>query len=364
MGLGKTYVGLGLVRRLKKKTLIIAPAFLCNNWRDEIAKSGIDKRYFTVVSYSKIKTIINEDFHTMIMDEAHYLKNPDSQRTTYTRDYILRKKPKYLLLMTGTPLKNDASEMFSLFQLVSAGYDLKNFKQFKNNIWRFKNYFMNASQMIISGRRVTKFKGVKNHAEFKAIREQVTLTKKVDEVLKLPDTVQKFIRQDCEVLDDKLVKAFKDKDQKAFMTVKAKAASLNVPYTIQMVEEIPAQVVVFTEHVDAATDLARKLKVPAITGKVSADKRDEIVKAFVSGETRYLVATYKTAGVGLNLVNCSHMVFNDLPFIPADLEQAKSRIRRIGAKHTCFYYYMALSSMYFRIFKALKTKQDDIRMLE
>lgn len=363
MGLGKTHVALGLVRRLKKKTLVVCPAFLVNNWKDEIKKNGVSDEYFTICSYTKISHFLDEPFHTVIIDEAHYLKNPDSQRSKIMMSYVQKNRPKYLLMLTGTPLKNDASEIFSLLKILSIGYDLKQFKKFKDNYWRFKNYFMNRTQMIISGRTVNKFKGIKNKDEFTSMVAPIFLRRRTDQTIKLPESISKYIRQNVTIFDDDFAEAYNSGDKQSFMTVKAKAAEHTTLYTLQILEEIPGQCVIFTDHVISAKKLAKALKVEPIYGNVKGEDRDRIVEDFKTGKTNYLVATYKTAGVGLTLTNACHMVFNDLPYVPADLEQAKARIRRIGQKHTCYYYYMALSSMYFRIFQAIKRKTEVTKIL-
>ena len=54
------------------------------------------------------------------------------------------------------------------------------------------------------------------------------------------------------------------------------------------------------------------------------------------------------------------MIFNDLPFVPADLDQAKARIRRIGQDKKCFYYYIVSSETDNKLLDMLKRKNRDI----
>jgi SNF2 family DNA or RNA helicase len=61
--------------------------------------------------------------------------------------------------------------------------------------------------------------------------------------------------------------------------------------------------------------------------------------------------------VGVNLTSCHHMVFNDAPWVPADMAQAEGRIHRIGQSRSCFYYYILASRVDQRIFRTLAAKR-------
>jgi SNF2 family DNA or RNA helicase len=54
------------------------------------------------------------------------------------------------------------------------------------------------------------------------------------------------------------------------------------------------------------------------------------------------------------------MVFNDLPWVPADLQQAEKRIHRIGQQERCFYYYVIDPGMGELIYKTLEAKIKDL----
>ena len=106
MGLGKTVQALGTVNNLKSdRVLIVAPPSLLVNWKKEadkwlvgdppihIVSSGKPEDWqmpdsgpgITVIGYSNLakhrKAIRSADWDMVILDEAHYVGNPDSQRT-------------------------------------------------------------------------------------------------------------------------------------------------------------------------------------------------------------------------------------------------------------------------------------------
>ena len=120
-------------------------------------------------------------------------------------------------------------------------------------------------------------------------------------------------------------------------------------HTIKLASEIlenGEKVVIFTDHVRAAGEIARKLGVKAISGEVEPSERAKYVQQFEqhSGAVA-LVATIPSLSVGVNLTSARYMIFNDLPFVPSDLDQAKKRIHRIGQSKKCFYYYVYISDM-------------------
>jgi SNF2 family DNA or RNA helicase len=70
----------------------------------------------------------------------------------------------------------------------------------------------------------------------------------------------------------------------------------------------------------------------------------------------FIVATIGSMSVGVNLQAANYMVFNDYPWVPADLAQAEKRIHRIGQKSNCFYYYIFSSGVDENIFQTILDK--------
>jgi SNF2 family DNA or RNA helicase len=64
------------------------------------------------------------------------------------------------------------------------------------------------------------------------------------------------------------------------------------------------------------------------------------IEPFVSGKTKYMVANPASAGVGLNLQNCSYQIFYSLSYSLLEYEQAKGRTHRHGQKSTCVYIHL------------------------
>src|SRR5581483_9102058 len=79
----------------------------------------------------------------------------------------------------------------------------------------------------------------------------------------------------------------------------------------------------------------------SITGEDTAAERQRAVDALQGdAETRVLVANLKAAGVGPNLTAATHVVFNDLDWVPGNHWQAEDRIYRIGQTRPAFITYL------------------------
>lgn len=356
MGLGKTVTALALHRLVSDSTLVVCPKYLIQNWKDEVVKFNI-QGHIEFINYAMFKNLKDRRYDLIVVDEAHYLKTPSSKRSKLFMDYIVDKPPTHLLLMTGTPCKNDVSELYNLLRLCNVKHKDPEITKFRNNIFSFKSKFMNQKIKKFGKKVIRDFSGFKNRSEYISLCKPYILKKTLDEV-KLPSKVDKVLTVGNLSLDNELSKLLKKFDKDAYMTLKAKTAKAVAPYTVDHCKTMKAQCVIFTDHIGSCEFIAGELEVPFIHGSVDTDKRNKIIDDFKNGEDQFLVATYKTAGVGLNLVNANYMVFNDLPFVPADLEQAKARILRLGQSRTCFYYYMALSDLYWKLHAMLKNKTE------
>jgi DNA repair and recombination protein RAD54B len=171
MGLGKTLQSIGLIWTLLKQSpfpvqnsmikraLIVCPASLIQNWKQEFQKWLGDiriqvyvvdaatvsvnefflaRRYqVMIIGYEKLQKFKEEilagHFDLCICDEGHRLKNGDVQ-AAQTLSLLPTKKR---IILSGTPIQNDLSEFYSMVQFVNPGFlgTSGNFKRaFENDI--------------------------------------------------------------------------------------------------------------------------------------------------------------------------------------------------------------------------------------
>ena len=161
MGLGKTFQALAAVAiKIKEKresnknwkkheytSLVVCPGTLVHNWRNEISKffkesdlKGIvfeevmDKGFrklkqtilpkvdILIISYDKLRSHFQHftdiNFLYIILDEAHLIKNSKSQTTIAVKSLKSERK----LVLTGTPLQNRVTELWSIFDFLMPGF--------------------------------------------------------------------------------------------------------------------------------------------------------------------------------------------------------------------------------------------------
>ena len=159
MGLGKTVqmlaVILSYIERNKdpKPSMVVCPSSLALNWYNEIQKfapslkaivihGGAEERetqieqinqyHIVVTSYDLLKRDIevyrtqNYEFQYVIADEAQYIKNNNTQNAKAIKE--IHSQTRYAL--TGTPIENSLSELWSIFDFIMPGY-LFRYKKFK-----------------------------------------------------------------------------------------------------------------------------------------------------------------------------------------------------------------------------------------
>ena len=159
MGLGKTVQILSVIAtyideaKVPKPTLVVCPSSLTLNWQSEINKftNGISsivvhgtleerqkqikdmpKYNIIITSYELLKRDIQEyqkynyDFKYIVADEAQYIKNNNTKNAKAIKE--IKAETRYAL--TGTPIENSLSELWSIFDFIMPGY-LFSYKKFK-----------------------------------------------------------------------------------------------------------------------------------------------------------------------------------------------------------------------------------------
>ena len=391
MGLGKTLISLQAVTELKSKTLIVCPAYIALNWKSEINKFFPDKIVsffkhksefyfpvdsdFVIITYSFIgdADILFEWAETVIIEEAHYLKTINAKRTEAAHRLIYENSIPRVIMLTGTPILNRVYELHSLLCITQYDPRIKE-SQFLNRFRTFvdfANHFSNLEEYEVwKGKKKVKvqnWKGTKNLDELKGILSKIMIRYKSSDVLDLPEYQDHFIEVDNQDWPD-LITAFDkfrgDSDNDSVLPqIKAKAALAKAPLTAEYVKSLMEegiQVIVYSDHVEAAKEIARILKTTHIDGSSSIAVRNREASMFQKGEKDAIVATIGSFSTGINLQSSHNMVFNDLPWSVGLLEQAKYRIIRVGQQNRCNFHFIMGSYQDKYIYEKLQDKKEVI----
>jgi SWI/SNF-related matrix-associated actin-dependent regulator of chromatin subfamily A-like protein 1 len=375
MGLGKTRQAIVALREAAPNGpfLIVCPASVKLNWRREIhavepdadvhaVADGGDWRAegrWTVVNYDLLgklqAQVLARPWAGIVLDEAHYIKN-DSQRTTRALRLLGIGKgatpasdPEAAYLLTGTPMSNRPRDLFNLLKAVR--------HPLATSFYSFATRYCAA---IDNGYGLDT-NGASNLEELAQLVSGVLLRRTKDEALDLPPKVRTW--QPVGVADkavgrlegralDYLAKhpARSGPTWTQFLGLLNAArhaiAVAKAPATIEAVSErleSDEKVVVFTSYTAVVEKLMAAFGDAAvsITGADSAEARQRAADALQRDPSvRVLVGNLQAAGVGINLTAATHVIFNDLDWVPGNHWQAEDRIYRIGQTRPAFVTYL------------------------
>ena len=382
MGLGKTLQYLTYIYANKsddKTSLVICPASLIYNWKDEAYKFAKDLKVICINGSQTnrkelIKDINNYDlvvtsydyirrdyelyrdftFDTIALDEAQYIKN----QTTKNAKSVKELKAKYRLALSGTPIENSLAELWSIFDFLMPDY-LSNYHYFKANYESpiIKNQDEDATKRL------------------KAYVEPFILRRRKKDVLKdLPDRIDKTIYIDFNEEEEKLyqasaimasseLKEMLDIDSDNFNKVKilamlnklrqlcieprlqysnVKEISSKMKACLELLERLKAngeKTLIFSSYTSLLSLLEEELSKNKITyykltGQTSKEERRELVSKFQNDDTDVFLISLKAGGTGLNLTSASAVIHFDPWWNISAQNQASDRAHRIGQKNT------------------------------
>jgi SWI/SNF-related matrix-associated actin-dependent regulator 1 of chromatin subfamily A len=373
MGLGKTTSTIiAALETGAKKILIICPATLKINWKREIenyskksvfiaeGKNFETNHDFVIINYDIIKNfhdskkkgeskILEGKFDLVIVDEAHYIKNAQAQRTKLINDIV--KDIERVWLLTGTPMTSRPIDYFNLLSLVDSPV--------AKNWMAYVVRYCAGYQFKVGPRKVWNVMGASNLEELRDRTTNTILRRLKEDVLDLPEKIitpiyLRLKSKEYENLMGEYYEWYRSKpDESNSLTVqftkltkvRQVIANEKTLQTIELAENIIEQgkkAIIFcnfTESLDAIVQHFGKSAVK-VNGSMSKVERQNSVDRFQEDEkVKVFVGNIKAAGVGITLTAAEAVIMNDLSFLPSDHSQAEDRAYRIGQKNNVLVYY-------------------------
>lgn len=394
MGLGKTIQALSHLLlekeqgRLTGPSLIVAPTSVLFNWAKEIEKftpslsyvviNGVKRQeHFEQLSqYDIVITsypLLLKDceihqqhvFYYLILDEAHYIKNPK----TKLYQAMLTLKAQHKLCLTGTPMENHLGEFWAQFNFLLPGF-LASYQQFtrlfKNPIekhndhdrksilnQRIKPFILRRSKELIAKelpKKTTIIQTLKIDGKQAELYESVRLT--MDSRLKEIIAAKGLQRSQIEILDAllKLRQVCNHPQLLSLSSAKSVQQSAKMEFLMETLPEMVDEgrkVLIFSQFTSMLAliekDLiANKIGYVKLTG--SSTNRQEIVEKFQSGAVPVFLISLKAGGVGLNLTAADTVIHFDPWWNPAVENQATDRAYRIGQDKPVFVYKLIIEN--------------------
>lgn len=388
VGLGKTIeagmlVKEYLMRGMVKNVLILTPASLVSQWKEEMrAKFGLEfittddreftkdpisfwKQRFIIASINTTKNSKNRPlvipgfYDLVIIDEAHHLRN----RTTLAWKLVNQLKKRFIFLLTATPVQNNLLELFNLITLLKPG-QFKTEKLFRKEYIQRGNLRAPAHKeklaallrevMIRNTRSAIDLKLPKRFAT--TIRVEPTETEKevylkVNNFLKSRNFKRPLLHlllREAGSSPLALRKSLLHRDgaQDIIEAIDRLQGTGKGRELLKILRKNPHEKkVIFTQYLksmDYVTDLLRRQGIAFVTfrGDLSLRKKDEALARFKE-EIPVLVSS-ESGGEGKNMQFCNTIINFDLPWNPMKIEQRIGRLHRIGQTRDVFIFNLSV----------------------
>jgi hypothetical protein len=403
MGLGKSSLALWLaeehIGRLKKlgvktpKFVVFCPKSALPTWRAECRKFTPSLyRDMILFPYSQMNKAIRMvdyiDARMITFDESHYLKSPSTNRVKGLSEFLRRMgkmsgrfEHGRMLFLTGTPMPNNAAEIYSTWAIATAPnvttaadrlIDEVKFDLWRNTYTRVevKTWKIGKNKSPENQRRgVAKtFQGVDNSEQFAQLIGPITHFKRVEDCIDLPEKQEVMV--DLGLPDDKLLANASLEQPEAYMALLERLSRAKTPHMIEWVKDFlegtQEQLVVFATHVFALRALqdAFPNHVKLIIGELSTGERTRHLTEFQNSKFRVLALSYQCGSESLNLQNASKALYLGYPWTDGKLKQAMARIYRQGQKNATMHYFLTSGECDQRILRLVRTKEEATNTVE
>lgn len=367
MGLGKTVQAIATMVSLRNTGgthfMVVCPASVLANWCREIRKmsllsvtkihgagrrsafeawlktGGVAVTTYETTAYLGLP--FDFKFKMLVVDEAHYIKNPEARRSENVRNISLHAER--LMFMTGTALENKVDEMINLIRILQP------------NVARQVQglAFMSAAP------------------QFRMAVAPVYYRRKREDVLtELPDLIEseewcamgyeEEMAYEQAVMSKNFAEARRVSWNVDDIRASSKAARL-----VELVNEAASEgrkVIVFSFFLDTIRKVSMLLGsrcIGPINGSVAPQRRQEIIDEFDNAPAgSVLVAQIQSGGTGLNIQSASVVIICEPQFKPSIENQAIARAHRMGQhRDVLVYRLLCENTVDEKMLELLATKQ-------
>lgn len=336
MGLGKTVEALAVFAHMaakgQRRFMVVCPASVQMNWLKEIERHtqltpyslhGRDREttgqrwlrrggvaVTTFTTLGTLRCLANADVAMLVVDEAHYAKNPDAKRSRHVK--ALSDRAQRTLFLTGTPMENRVEE--------------------------FRNLVGYLQPRVAA--RIDPSDGIAGAKAFRRAVAPVYLRRNQEDVLtELPDKIEvedwvQLTHADEVAYRQAVInRNLMGMRQAAFVS----ADSAKLERLTEIVEEAledGLKVIVFSYFLGVLVAISSRLGpvvAGTLTGSVPPGVRQQIVDAYTRDRApSVLLSQIEAGGVGLNVQAASVVVLAEPQWKPSTEDQAIARAYRMG----------------------------------
>jgi SNF2 family DNA or RNA helicase len=383
MGLGKTLQAIITAIQKKvvfgfRKTLVVCPASLKEQWKKEIEKYtdekalvidglpeereklyGDEEHFFYIINYETIlrdRVVLNKSgFDFLILDEAQRIKNYE----TKTASSVSKLLVKHVLVITGTPIENRLIDIFSLVSAINP--------QFFGPLWEFS-----YQHCLFDPVKLNKINGYYDLQKLNKRLDKILIRREKRKVLEQLPNVQQFnipvklsplqadyhagfARGIASIISKKFMTPYDL--QKLQLLLASMRMVCDSTYLIDdetnespkleelkymLLEKLDVtnsdkKIIIFSEWIKVHKLIGQVLRennigFAELNGSVPVKLRGELIRKFETNPQIKIFLSTEAGGSGLNLQVADTLINFELPWNPAKKNQRIGRIDRLGQK--------------------------------
>ncbi|MBR2408126.1 MAG: DEAD/DEAH box helicase [Lachnospiraceae bacterium] len=410
MGLGKTLQAITYMASVLDNNtftgtpfLVVCPTSLVYNWLDEVENyaphlrvkiiqgtpeerkvllEATDACDLYITSYPLLRRDLphysDKEFHTVFIDEAQFIKNAMTGNARSVKN--LHAKTRFAL--TGTPIENSLSELWSIFDFVMPGY-LFSYTRFAK---RFERPASKGETDVLQqlNRRIKPFLLRRMKKDVLAELPDKIETKLVTELTAEQRLLYlSYVKQAQNDIFTEISRVGFEKSRMQILAALTRLRQIcchpgtfldnyeggsgKVSLFLQIMDELREnghRILVFsqfTSMLDILKEALTEAEIPYfyLSGTTKPAERQDYVKRFNSGEGDLFLISLKAGGTGLNLTGADTVIHFDPWWNPAVEDQASDRAHRIGQeKNVHVIKLLTKGTIEEKIFRLQKKKQD------
>ena len=369
MGLGKTVqvIALLLERAADGASLVIAPASVCGNWRNELARfaptlrpvmawdekadamkavSNAGPGDIVIAGYgllvSREDSFVAREWNGVVLDEAQAIKNETSKRAHAAK----RLRARFRVAATGTPVENRLTELWSISDFLNPGL--------LGKVDDFTRRFTSdgratpALKRLVSPLVLRRLKG----DVLEDLPEKTEITLPIDLGKEERDGYETCRRLALEALSGtagdnrisilaELTRLRRYCCHPSLVLGPEARESAKMDALVELLGDLREnrhRALVFSQFTDYLALVRRAVDDAGWThlyldGQTPAAERGRLVDAFQRGEGDFFLISLKAGGTGLNLTAANYVILLDPWWNPAVENQAADRVHRIGQRN-------------------------------
>ncbi len=376
MGLGKSLQIISLIVTFKLKTMIVCPTTLILNWKSEFKKftpslkvlcimgsqeervklvESIGDYDVVITSYELIRRDIelyNMEFDLAVIDEAQFIKNPETKNSKAVKQL----KSKHRFALTGTPIENSLSELWSIFDFLMPGY-LFDYAKFKDKyeikivggdtaaaeelrrlvmpfiLRRLKSDVLRELPAKIETDIVTPLDGEQAEcykAHLALIRKSLLSDPNINKITVL-SMISKLRRICCDPSLE--VPGYKGNSAKFEACMQLVDSAIKGGHKILIFSQYTSMLEIIRTNL-----LSRGITNYMLTGETPKTERMKFVNRFNKDDTQVFLISLRAGGTGLNLIGADVVIHYDPWWNLSVMNQATDRAHRIGQQKSVYVY--------------------------